>query len=45
MTPRLPIVMSVTPVSLAGDIANPMLVIVASDQETLDTVKLNLPSG
>jgi hypothetical protein len=37
--------MSVTATSLAGDIANPMLVIVASDQDTLDTVKLNLPSG
>jgi hypothetical protein len=37
--------MSVTPTSLAGDLANPILVIVASDQQTLNQVKLNLPSG
>jgi hypothetical protein len=37
--------MSVVPVSLAGDIPNPMLVMVASDQETLNKVTLNLPSG
>lgn len=37
--------MSVTPTSLAGDIPNPMLVIIASDQGTLNSVKSNLPSG
>ena len=37
--------MSVTPVSLAGDLANPMLVMIASDQETLNKLTLNLPSG
>jgi hypothetical protein len=31
--------------SIAGTLAAPVLVIVASDQQTLDTVKLAVPSG